>query len=165
MSPEHLLISKTITSSDIDTPIKLGIKPDHLSGQWPDIWRWMVDYNRQHGQVPSDRAIRNEYGIDLHNADNETFSGLVDEIVDAFKQRLIVDTIATAMPKVNDGDTSEAMKILTSGLQRATIETVRMRDVDIIQNWEKRIARYEEMRNEPNALRGIPTGLDRKSVV
>jgi replicative DNA helicase len=30
--------------------------------------------------------------------------------------------------------------------------------VDIISNWEERLARYEEMRNTPNSLRGIPTG-------
>lgn len=158
-SSEQLLISKVIQSSDLDTPIKLGIKADHLSGSWPDVWRWVVDHTRNHGAVPTSRAFKNEFGdITLYDAEKETFSGLVDEIVYAYKSRLLIETISDAMPKLNNGDTDDALKDLMSGLQKATIETVRMRDIDIIQNWEKRIARYEEMRNTPNALRGIPTG-------
>lgn len=158
-SSEHLLISKVIQSSDLDTAVKLGIKADHLSGEWPDVWRWVVDHTRNHGSVPTSRAFKNEFGdITLYDAEKETFSGLVDEIVGAYKNRLLVETISDAMPKLNSGDTDAALKELASGIQKANIETVRMRDIDIIQNWENRLARYEEMRSTPNALRGIPTG-------
>lgn len=158
-STEQLLISKVIQLSDLDTPTKLGIKADHLSGGWPTVWRWIVDYSRKHGAVPTPRSFKGEFGdITLFDADKETFSGLTDEIFTAYKNRTLIETISDAMPKINNGDTDEALKSLLLGLQKATVETVRMRDIDIIQNWEKRLARYEEMRNTPNALRGIPTG-------
>jgi replicative DNA helicase len=62
------------------------------------------------------------------------------------------------MPALNNNLVDEAFMELSAGLQRASTETARLRDVDIVQNWEARLSRYEEMRNMPNALRGIPTG-------
>jgi replicative DNA helicase len=159
MSPEHLLISKVIQSGDIDTVLKLGIRPDHLTGEWADVWKWIVDQFRSHGATPSPRMFKGEYGdISLYDASRETFSGLYDEIVDAYKHRRLVEAISETMPLLEEGSTDDALKSLISGVQRATVETTRMRDVDIIQNWETRISRYEEMRKQPNALRGIPTG-------
>lgn len=158
-SPENLLLSKIISSGDLDTVVKLGIKPDHLSGDWSTPWKWVVEFTRAHGAVPTSRAFSNEFGdITLYEADGETFSGLVDEIIFAYKNRLLVETISDVMPKLSNGDVDGALKELSSGIQKANVESVRLRDVDIIQNWEKRLARYEEMRNTPNALRGIPTG-------
>ena len=62
------------------------------------------------------------------------------------------------MPALNNNLVEEAFKELSEGLQRASTETAHLRDVDIIQNWENRLARYEEIRNMPNSLRGLPTG-------
>lgn len=158
-SAENLLISKVINSSDVDTLTKLGVKPDHLSGMWPDVLKWILEYSRNHNGVPTARAFHNEFAdITLYDAEGETFSGLADEVISAYKQRLLVETISDVMPRINNGDTDDALKALASGIQKATVETGRMRDIDIIQNWENRLARYEEMRNTPNALRGIPTG-------
>lgn len=158
-SAEHLLISKVIQTSDIDTAIKLGVKSDHLSGEWGSVWQWLLEQYRAHSAVPSSRSFKNEYAdISLFDASAETFSGLVDEVVGAYKQRRLVEAISNTMPLLESGKTDDAIKSLTSGLQKATVETVRMRDVDIVQNWEARLARYEEMRQSPNALRGIPTG-------
>jgi predicted ATP-dependent serine protease len=50
------------------------------------------------------------------------------------------------------------MAMLSKGLQEASVDTVRLRDFDIVQGWEERFKRYEEMRATPNSLRGIPTG-------
>lgn len=158
-SPEQLLISKVLLASDIDTPIKLGIKSDHLSNDWAEIWKWILEFYRTHNSVPSERVFHNEFAdLPLVDPERETFSNLVDEILNSYRQRLLVETISDAMPTLNSGDTQEALKTLTSGIQKATIDTVRMRDVDIVQHWEQRVARYEQLRATPNALRGIPTG-------
>lgn len=158
-SPEQLLISKVLLVSDIDTPIKLGIKADHLSSDWAEIWKWILEFFRTHGSVPSERVFHNEFAdLPLVDPERETFSNLVDEILNAYRQRLLVETISDAMPTLNSGDTQEALKTLTSGIQKATVDTVKMRDIDIVQNWEQRISRYEQLKATPNALRGIPTG-------
>ncbi len=158
-SSELHLISKVITEKDISVPVKLGIKPDHMTGEWADIWRWVLEFHREHGAVPTERVLEKEYGgITLYDSSDETFSRLSEEIFDAYRKRCVMDALQPAIASLNNNDIASAVAALTSGLQKAAVETARLRDVDIIQNWENRINRYDEMRNTPNALRGIPTG-------
>jgi len=158
-SSELYLISKVIQEKDINVPVRAGLKPDHLTGEWSDIWQWIVEYNRTHGTTPSERVFMQQYGgITLYDAKDEPFSQLLDEIFDGYKKRCLFDSLTPGIAALNDNDVSKALEILSSGLQKASVESSRLRDVDIIQNWENRLARYEEMRATPNALRGIPTG-------
>jgi replicative DNA helicase len=158
-SSELLLISKVLQDKDMQVPIRSGIKPDHFSGKWSEVWEWLLKFQREHGAVPTERVFSQEFGdISLDDAADETFTRLIEEVIDGYKQRILVDTLSTAIPALNDADVDKAVEALSSGLQKAAVEAARLRDVDIIENWENRIARYEEMRATPNALRGIPTG-------
>jgi replicative DNA helicase len=158
-SPEHLLISKVIQTSDIHSPIKSGVRPEHFSGQWSEIWKWMTEYSQKHSAAPSRRLFAGEFGdVDLYDASKETFSGLIEEIFGAYTQRKLIETISSVMPKLNDGLTTEALQELSSGVQQAAVDVSKIRDVDIVQTWESRLERYEELRSTPNGIRGIPTG-------
>jgi replicative DNA helicase len=156
---EHLLISKVIQTGSVSEVIEAGLRPDHFTGDYQNMWIWVLDYWRKHGTVPTARVFKQEFGdVTVYDAEAEPFSALIDELYHAYKREHIITSIATAMPLLNDNDIDEAYQKLSEGLQKASLETARLRDVDIIQNWESRLARYEEMRNMPNALRGIPTG-------
>ena len=158
-SAEHLLISKVIQEASVTEVVNAGIKPSHFSPNFSEVWIWILSYWREHSAVPSARAFKQEYADTLLlDASAEPFSALVDEIYEAFKREHLIQSIAAAMPALNNNHIEEAYKELSAGLQRASTETARLRDVDIISNWEERLARYEEMRNTPNSLRGIPTG-------
>lgn len=158
-SSELYLISKVIQEKDATVPVRSGLKPDHLTGEWVGIWQWILEYQRAHGTVPSERVFMQEHGgITLYDAKDEPFSRLLEEIFDAYKKRCLFDSLTPGIAALNDDDVNKAMELLSSGLQKASVEAARLRDVDIIQNWEDRVARYEEMRLSPNALRGIPTG-------
>jgi replicative DNA helicase len=159
-SPEYLLIVKCVAEGDMHTPLKSGIKPEHFSGEWAEIWGWMVEYHQKHSQCPSIRSLQNQWGDLDTNEDttNESFSGLVDEVHDAYTRRKLLETISDTMPSLNGGRTAEALNTLSSGVQQAAVSVAKIRDVDIIQTWEERIQKYETMRNTPNSLRGIPTG-------
>jgi replicative DNA helicase len=158
-SSELYLVSKIIKEKEINAVVRAGIKPDHLTGSWKDVWSWILEYNRDHGSVPSERVFNQEFGdIQLEDASDEPFSRLIEEVLDAYRQRVIMDSLSTAIPAINDNDLSKAIASLSSGLQKASVESSRLRDINIIDNWETRVSRYEEMRNTPNALRGIPTG-------
>lgn len=159
-SPEYLLIVKCVTEGDMHTPLKSGIKAEHFSGEWADIWGWMLEYYQKHSQCPSLRSLQNQWGdIDTdEDTSKETFSGLVDEIHDGFTRRKLLETISDTMPALNGGNTADALKKLSSGVQEAAVSVTKIRDVDIIQTWEERVQKYETMRNTPNGLRGIPTG-------
>ena len=158
-SSELHLISKVIQEKDITIPVRLGVKPDHMTGEWTEIWRWMLEFYRTHGAVPTERVFVQEHGaITLYDSTDETFTRLTEEIFDAYRKRCVMDALQPAINSLNNDDVSAAVAALSSGLQKAAVETARLRDIDIIQNWENRLSRYEEMRNTPNALRGIPTG-------
>jgi replicative DNA helicase len=158
-SSELYLVSKIIQEKDITTPVRAGLKPDHFTGSWVEVWSWLLDFQRTHGAVPTERVFSQEFGdIHLEDASGETFSRLIDEVLAAYRQRTIMDSLSHAIPAINNNDIDEAMSALAAGLQKASVESSRLRDIDIIQNWENRMSRYEEMRNTPNALRGIPTG-------
>jgi len=158
-STEHLLISKVIQTADLSEVIDAGLRPDHFSGEWSDIWLWILDYWREYSVVPTARVFKQQYAdIRLLNAENEPFQALVDEIYVAYKHQHLVNAITSALPSLNSNETEEAFNKLSEGLQKASVEVARLRDIDLMESWEGRLAKYEEMRNTPNGLRGIPTG-------
>lgn len=161
-SSELYLISKVIHDGDITVPIRSGLKPDHMSGEWSEIWKWVVDFSRNHGSVPTERVFATEYGdISLYDAATtakEPYTRLLEEVFNEYRKRCLLDALQPAINALNSDDIDVAFSTLSSGIQKAAVEAARLRDVDIIQNWEDRLNRYEEMRNQPNALRGIPTG-------
>lgn len=161
-SSELYLISKVIRDHDMTVPVRAGLKPDHMIGEWITVWNWLLDFNRKHGTVPSERVFSQEYAdiqlYDERDCANESYTRLLDEVFGAYRKRCLLDALQPAISQLNANDIDTAFTTLTSGLQKAAVEAARLRDVDIIQNWESRVSRYEEMRNTPNALRGIPTG-------
>jgi len=158
-SIEHLVISKIIEEQSLHEAVRSGIKPIYFANEWEKVYQWVLDYNNQHGAVPSERAFHVAYGdIDIEDTGAETFSGLFDELLNAYRSRTVIAAVSDAMGPLDKDDVSEAMAILSKGLQSASADTARLRDFNIIENWEVRFERYKEMRDTPNALRGIPTG-------
>ena len=158
-SIEHLLISKVIETGSIHEVSQAGIKPAHFAGEWEDIYQWVLDYASRHGSTPSERAFHSAYGdVIIENTDTESFSGLMEELIEAYKRRTMAEAMTEAVADLDNDRVDSAITKLSSALQSASADTVRLRDFNIIERWEERLARYEEMRSQPNALRGIPTG-------
>lgn len=158
-SIEHLVISKIINEQSLNEAVKAGVKPVYFSGNWEEVYQWVLEYNSKHGDVPSERAFHTAYGdIAIEDTSDETFSGLFDELLNAYRTRTVVAAVTDAMGPLDKDNISEAMAILSKGLQSASADTAKLRDFNIIEGWEVRLAKYKEMRETPNALRGIPTG-------
>lgn len=158
-SAEHLLISKVIQTNDIAPVLEAGIKAQHFSAHWENVWQWVVGYWREHQAVPSPRAFLQEYAdLKLVDAEREQFTNLIEEMLTSYRQQKLIETVAAAVPLLNDNKTTDALQTLLEGVQTASADVARLRDVDLIQTWEERVKRYELMRDTPNAIRGIPTG-------
>jgi hypothetical protein len=156
---EHLVISKIIEEQSIHEAVKSGIKPVYFAGDWEKVYAWVLDYSNKHGAVPTERAFHTAYGdIDVADTSGETFSGLFDELLNAYRSRTVIAAVSSAMGPLDKDNVNEAISILSRGLQAASADTARLRDFNIIENWENRYDRYVQMRETPNALRGIPTG-------
>ena len=158
-SAEHLLLSKVIQENEIVPVIESGIKSQHFSKHWENVWQWVLNYWREYNAVPSERAFAQEYAdVQLADASREPFSSLIDEMLMSYKHAKLVETLAIAVPALNSNNTDTALQLLTAGIQTASADVSRLRDFDLIQNWDQRVKRYEMMRDTPNAIRGIPTG-------
>lgn len=158
-SAEHLLISKVIQENDIGPVIEAGIKAQHFSAHWSEVWQWITTYWREHSAVPSQRAFSQQYAdVQFPDASREQFSNLIEEVLNSYKHNSLVETLTKAVPMLNIKNTEEALQVLTIGIQTASADVSRLRDFDLIKNWEERVARYKIMRDTPNAIRGIPTG-------
>jgi len=161
-SIEHLVISKIIEEQSLSESINAGIKPMFFANDWEDVYRWIVEYNNEHGAVPSERAFHTAYGdIDVIDTSTETFSGLFKELSDAYRTRVVTSSIANAMGPLDKGDISKAMEVLTAGMHSASMDVNRLTDFNIIERWEERLARYDYIRENPDKMTGIPTGFNK----
>lgn len=159
-SAEHLLISKVIQTRDLTVALKSGVKEDHFTKEWSKVWSWVVTFWRDHGEVPTKRALSQEFGdIRLISAEEEPFTALIDEVYNSYRHRNLLEAMALAVPSLESGDTAKALLELSKGVQLASAETARLRDINLIDTWEQRVDKYKELQSTPNALRGIPTGL------
>lgn len=159
-SAEHLLISKVIQDQNITHPLKLGVKNIHFTQTWGQVWEWVLIYWREHNSVPTARAVKQQFGdITLVDASKEPFSGLIEEVYKAYKHRSLLEAVAEAMPALEQSSVDAALTLLTRGVNKATTDTTRLRDVNLIETWEQRVEKYIELQKTPNGLRGIPTGL------
>jgi replicative DNA helicase len=159
MDVENLIISKIIETQSLREATQTGVKAFHFTKVYAPVYQWILDYATQHNAVPTERALSKAHGhITLEDATDETFSGLFSELMDAYRSRVLAEAMTDATASLNKEDTRKALESLSKAVQSASAESTRLRDYNIIEGWEDRIARYEEMRQEPNALRGIPSG-------
>lgn len=160
-SSEQLLISKVVQEQDVSTALKHGIKADHFTGEWSNIWSWILTYWREHETVPTTRAVKQEFGdVTFVDAKDEPFTGLIKEIHDAHRHRVLLETFNEAIPLMDQHDVAEAIKIVSAGVQKASADLAQLKDINLIEHWEERVLKYEELRSTPNAIRGIPTGIN-----
>jgi replicative DNA helicase len=156
----HLLVSKIIDEQSLAETIKAGIKPDYFGGEWGDVYQWILTYNNEHGHVPSHRAFSNMFGdVEILDASHDSYSALHAELLDIYREKTVANAMTEAVQKMDKSeDIQEAINILQGGLRAASVDTVRIRDFNIVETWEDRLANYEEMRAHPENLLGIDTG-------
>lgn len=158
-SVEALVIARSIEDGSLEDAIRHGLRPTHFTGEWEKVYEWVLTEFRTTGQTPSERAFLKKYSdVSLPDVSAETMSGLARELMDSYRQREVTDAVADAVALLEKDDIDKASEVLHAGLRKATIETSRIRDIDVAASWEERYNRYEQMRLTPNAIRGIPTG-------
>lgn len=158
-SAEQLLISKVLSDGSLVDVIDLGVKSKHFSRSYAPIWSWLLEFWHTHNEIPTERALLTEYpSVTMGDASDESLSRLVKEVIDGYRREAITETLTLALPLLTDGKVSDALSLLNSGLQEVSGDTTYSRDVNIIDQWEERLAKYAEMRDRPDGLIGISTG-------
>lgn len=158
-SIDSLIISKVLEERSIDELVGAGVKAHHFTGEARDAFAFILAHVAEHGAVPSKRQFTDKFDIPLAPyTDQETFSGLTAELFEAYRKRTIAEGMTDAITAIDTGSVDDAIAKLNAAITEAKAPTHRLRDFNIIQDFEERLAKYEELRKTPNALRGIPTG-------
>jgi replicative DNA helicase len=159
-SAEQLLISKILETRSVEQVINAGLRPDHFNSELSVIYKWILDYWREYGEVPTDRVLKQEYAdLKLPNAELEPMARLIDELYEAYRNMQLTMAVQAASPALSNQDTDEAIRVLSDALQKAALEVAHLRDVNIIETWEERINRYKERQANPDSFLGVPTGI------
>lgn len=158
-APAYLLVSKVINDQSLQEVTNAGVKAHHFNDDLQKVWKWITDYSSKHGSPPSERAFQKAFGhISIEDTSAESFSNLIEEVFDEHKKRTVAMAISEAMPKLDKDDIKGAIEKLQSGVQAASIDAARLRDFNLVEGWEERLEKYRQAREDPNSLKGIPTG-------
>ena len=158
-SVEGLVVSKIIEQNDLTPVLDLGLRPMHFAGDWEEIYQWVFDHHNNHGAVPTMRAFKTAWGsTTLPDADTESFSGLAQELVSAYKHRVVTDTLADVTKNLDPQSIDDVIHKIHEGIAKAEVDTSKIKSIDVVSTWEDRFKAYEELRANPAGIRGIPTG-------
>lgn len=158
-SAEHLLISKVLSDGSLSEAIAQGVQAVHFSVPNQPIWSWMLEFWQKHGSVPTQRVMQDEHpSVTVGDSSGETLSRLVDEVIEGHRSTTVTGLMTEALVSLKDGNTEEAIRHLSSGLQDVSAVTSQSKDVDLISEWENRLSKYADMRARPEELIGLSTG-------
>lgn len=154
---EKLFVSKIIQDLDItevaDVPPYFLNDPDYRKA-----FEYIREYYAENGSVPTQRVFKNDNPkIQLVDSP-EPWSDLRKRV----ERQYIAGVLAENLDKFNDafedGDIDRAVNLLSVTVSEAHTAIPNSRDVDVSQNGQERLARYQERRDNPGTLVGAPTG-------
>lgn len=160
---EKMLVSKIIQDQDMaevaDVPPYFLNDPDYRAA-----FEFIRNYYSEIGSVPTQRVFMMDFKTPVDRKPLKLIE--VDEPWEDIKKRIerqyISGIIADNMDKFTDaydaGDIETAVNLLSVTVSEAHTAIPSSRDVDVSQNGQERLARYQERRDNPGTLVGVPTG-------
>jgi archaellum biogenesis ATPase FlaH len=157
LDPEKLLVSKIIEEGSLSEAGDIQAR-FFSPGVYREAFIYITDYFREHGEVPSLLVMRNDCP-DAKLVEVDTpWSDLLQRIKDKHIKGIMDSILDRAVQAADDGDIHTAVNLLGSMVGRIHNDVPMSRDVDLTQNGEERLAAYQERRNNPNTMVGIPSG-------
>lgn len=121
------------------------------------IFNWMLDYWREQGFSPTPGAIDHEFPEYKLAKAEEPYTYYLDRIRQLHRQRMLISTIEEVHDPLKAGDSEEALKILSAGIEQVHNTVADLTDEDLTDNATAWLQVYEELKRT-GGLRGIPTG-------
>lgn len=122
------------------------------------MFSWILEYWNKYGECPTAKALQQNFpNYELAKTD-EPFQYYIDELKERRKYGIVVEGLEEAGHFLEDDDTDSAMFALTRTVTKVGIEVSELRDTDLIETWQARLENYDNLKNLPGGLRGIPLG-------
>lgn len=159
---EKLLVSKIIQEGSLtevaDIPSYFLSDPTYRHA-----YDYIRNYTMEVGSVPTLRVFRadclDEKGNPVQIIEvDEPWEDITRRLERQYVAGILGDEMSKFKNAYADGDIDEAINILGAAVSRVHTAIPHSRDVDVTQNGQDRLARYQERRDNPGTLVGVPTG-------
>lgn len=153
-------MSKVIEEGTIKPMLERSITPDWFTqDEDRQVARWVFDWNAKYGKPPSPQLVVSNYpGYRMVKVEDPAES-LCDLMVARRRRGIVTKTAVEIADRVEEADHESAvaaMRASLAELDRAS-GTVTS-DLDLTKDASQRFSWYEELKNRPNGLLGLPTG-------
>lgn len=157
---ERRVLSRVIGDGSLKALVERGIGPDWFTQ--PDdrrVAEFVFDWNAKYGQPPSPQAMaQNAPGYRLVKVD-DPIEALCDQMVAYRRRAMTVEAIANAADHVEAKDHEGAVDVLRKSLgELDRASGVVTSDMDLTDKAVERFSWYEQVKNRPGGLLGLPTG-------
>lgn len=129
-----------------------------LDPLYRDAFEYITQYYGDHGQCPTLRVFQADQPKVQVIPTPEPWSDIKERLVTNFKRDKLLEASDISQKFYNSGDVDGAIRVMSSALADIYTYAPSSRDVDITVNGDERMRRYEDRRNNPGFMVGIPTG-------
>jgi archaellum biogenesis ATPase FlaH len=156
---EEKLNLAIIAERDLRTVLDAKVTKDFFfTEEHRSVFVWIVDHWRTHGKVPGRSALEQNFPTYSTKKGPEPLKYYLDEVRAKKKFSLVWDVVSKAEFSLSEGDTEEALRLLSAGVVAAHAQVSELRDVDFTESWEERLDTYEQWKKYGDRLRGISSG-------
>jgi replicative DNA helicase len=154
------LLACIVRDADLTPALEARVTTEWFQDQdHREVWDLLTEHYREYGEVLTERLLRHDRPDYRLSEVTESMSVYLDRAVDRRRSNLLRMALTEAVIELEDGDSSEAADILARGLTRVYSESSSLRDVDLIETWKARVAKYDEFAANRGKMLGIPMGI------
>jgi replicative DNA helicase len=158
MNIDHALVSKIITTGQLEEAISRGIRDDLFADEeCQDMFRYLRGHLREYGVPPSLAAVKEDKPDFEWEHLSDPLDWVIDKFVNNAKRRLANDLIPELADACDDSERSKNIDIEFLEVARKLAQLVPSRKLDRFSDMERRIDDYEKRAREDEPL-GIQFG-------
>jgi replicative DNA helicase len=156
---ERELLSKIVAERDIHHVVESGIKREFFQDQQNrQVWDAILKHKGRYGEVPTVKALRQDFPDYDFIKVPDSMEFLVDKMREHHTEALLEGGLAASAEAYDKGDLPAALAAIAQVQRQIAADIPHGRDTNLTETGAARLARYEELRNLPDGLRGIATG-------
>jgi archaellum biogenesis ATPase FlaH len=153
-----LLISKIIQEQDVSY---LADMPSYFiePGDYREAFEYIRQYYVDHSTVPTTRVFLADCPKIVLTAVDEPWDDIIDRVNNKYVSGIVESELSNIRPMLGDSQrVKDIVKILGSIVSQVHTAIPNSRAVDVTTTGDERLARYQERRDNPGTLVGIPSG-------
>lgn len=156
MDLDRCLISRVLMERNAGEAIRLNMSSELLEGQAKEVWAWVAEKFRAHGETPSAATMEDVFPSYSVCECPETISFYCEGVREKFLHNCCSDGIRQAVPLLKSGKPAEAKRLLAQAVRLGDTYGSPKPDMDWSQDPMARYEAYLE-RKKAHGVDGVST--------